>query len=182
MPSEVILFSGLLLLFAVYLFAAISLFFSPTGIKSIINGAPPVPSSKRGVKLALKSIGLSEGDLFYDLGSGTGRAVIIADKSFGADAHGLEWSLFWVLFSKINLFIHKSDGKIERSNFLKKDFSEADVVYSYTSESLMERLEKNILSEEMELTVVSYCFPFPNLKPEKTIKTAKGKNIFIYKT
>lgn len=181
MLTEVIILLVIPLLFIVYCFLVISVLFSPTSIKSIINGAPPVPSPKKDIKLALKSVGLSKGDSFYDLGSCTGRAVIIADKSFKADACGLEWSIFWTVFSKINLFLHNSKGRIRKENFLKTDLSKADVVYSYTSKSLMKRLEKKILDENLQIKVISYCFSFPNLEYEKKVKTDSGKDIFIYK-
>ena len=182
MSTELIILIIVPLAFIFYCLLVILIFFSPSSIKSIINGAPPIPSPKKDIKLALKSVGLSEGDLFYDLGHGTGKAVIMAEKEFKAQALGIEWSLFWFLFSKINLFLHKSKSKLKRGNFLKMNLSKADVVYSYTSKSLMERLEKKILDEDLQIKVVSYCFSFPNLEYEKKVKTASGKNIFIYKT
>ena len=182
MSAELIILIAIPLAFIIYSLLVIWVFFSPTSIKSIINGAPPIPTPKGEIKAALKAAELSRGDIFYDLGSGTGRVVNIAKKDFKAEAAGIEYSLFWFLFSKINLFIRGTEAKIYKNNFLKQDISDGDVLYMYGSKSLMKKLEKRLEKEKISVKVVSYCFSFPNLKPQKKIKSPKGKQIFIYQT
>lgn len=182
MSLELIVLIGLPLAFIIYCIIIISIFFSPTSIKSIINGSPPIPSPKEEIRYALKAAELSKGDIFYDLGSGTGRVVNIAKKDFGAEAIGIEYSLFWFLFSKINLFIHGTKAKVYRKNFLKQDISDADVLYTYISSTLMKKLEKRLEKEKISVKIVSYCFSFPNLEVKKKIISPKGKPILIYQT
>ena len=182
MYSELIILAGLPLLFILYCIIVISVFFSPSSIKSLLNGAPPIPTPKSEIRSALKSAELSRDSVFYDLGSGTGRVVNIAKKEFGAKAVGIEYSLFWFLFSKINLFFRGTRAKIYKNSFLKQDISDADVLYMYGSKCLMKKLEKRIKEENVSVKVISYCFSFPNLKPQKKVESPKGKQIFIYQT
>ncbi len=182
MSPELIILIGIPLAFIVYCIIVISIFFSPSSIKSLLNGAPPIPSPKGEIKCALEAAELSSSDVFYDLGSGTGRVLNIAKKDFEAEAAGIEYSLFWFLFSKINLFVRGTEADVHRNSFLKQDISDGDVLYMYGSKSLMKKLEKRLEKEKISVKVVSYCFSFPNLKPQKKIKSPKGKQIFIYQT
>ncbi len=160
--------------------AVLIFFLSPSSIKSYTTGAPLVPTPKKEIKAALKAVGLTSEDRFFDLGSGTGKSLIIASKDFGAEVVGIDHSRPNVLISRINLKVKKVKGKIICQNLLKTDLREADVIFTYLSPSLMEKLEKKIKKEKVSLRVASYCFSFPGLKEEKVLKTANGKNIFIY--
>lgn len=182
MSSQVIIILTILLAFILYVLAIHWLFFSSRSIKSILSGAPPVPTPKKEIIFALRGAKLSTGDKFYDLGSGTGKGVILADKKFNAEAIGVECSLFFYIFSKLNIFLNQSNGKIIKDNFLSTDLSNADIIYIYTSKELMERLEKKIINEKLEAKIVSYCFKFPNLNPKKILKAPNDKIIYIYQT
>ena len=177
-------FSFLLLLisflFTIYLLVIVSIFFSPSSIKSIIEGAPPVPSRKEDISFALRAVELSRGDVLYDLGSGTGRVVEIAQKEFNAQSVGIERSLFFFIFSKIIFFFKGVNAKIIRDDFLSISLSDADILYIYGSKKIMTKLESR-LKRENSLKIVSYCFSFPNISPSKKITSPKGNNIFIYK-
>ncbi|MGM0438990.1 MAG: hypothetical protein ACQEP3_00960 [Patescibacteria group bacterium] len=163
--------------FVLYFLLVISIFFSPTSIKSIINGAPLVPTPKKEIKAALKAAEVAEGDLLYDLGSGTGRVILIGKRDFKAEAVGFEYSLFWFLFSKVNLWLKNVKANIHKKNFLKADISDADIVYIYGSKKLMENLEDKLSNNTK---IISYCFSFPNKKAKKVVTSPQGKNIFIY--
>ena len=178
--SEIIILIALPVVFIIYALIVIAIFFSPSSIKSLFYGAPPIPTPKSEIKCALKAVELSEGDSFYDLGSCTGRVVAIARRDFRADAKGIEYSLFWYLLSKINLRLRGLEAEIIRKNFLDVDLSDADVLYMYGSPMLMKRLE-NGMDKENSIKLVSYCFSFPDREPEEVITSPKGKNIFIYK-
>ena len=181
MSTELIILIIVPLAFIFYCLLVILIFFSPSSIKSIINGAPPIPTPKEEIKYALEAAELNKEDIFYDLGSGTGRVVKVAKKDFKADARGVEYSLFFALFSKASLLLQGIKGKIIRGNFLKKDFSDADVLYMYGSKKLMKKMEKKLKNQKGELKVVSCSFSFPNLEPEKELRGPTGRKIFIYK-
>ncbi len=180
MSTELIILIGLPLLFIVYCITVIWIFFSPSSISSILSGAPTVPTPKKEIMCAFKAAEISEGDILYDLGSGTGRVLKIAEKDFKAEARGLEYSLFWVLFSKISFMLSNVSAKIVWKSFLEEDFSNADVLYIYGSEKLIKKLSENFKKNKTSVKIISYCFKFPNLTPKKEIKTPKGRKVFIY--
>ena len=80
----------LLLIIAVLMF---SLAFSSLSL------APWVPTRKRDLKRAFKLAGLKPGEIFYDLGSGTGTTVFGASAEVGVKATGIELALPMYLFS-----------------------------------------------------------------------------------
>ncbi len=169
------------LLLAIFVLITLLFFFlTPSSIKSYISGAPPVPTPKKVIRTALKEAGLKSGDLYFDLGSGSGRSLIIAAEEFGAQVVGIEHSRPNAFVSKINLKIRGIKGEIICQNLLESDLSKADVVFAYLSISLMKKLEKKIQREKLSFKVVSYSFSFPNLKEVKRIKMSSGKSIFIY--
>jgi len=52
--------------------------------------APFVPSPNTVVEYMLKMADLKSGEVLFDMGSGDGRTVIVAAKTFGARGVGIE--------------------------------------------------------------------------------------------
>lgn len=79
-----------------YLLFLTSVIFSAalTGYSTII-GAPFLPTPTYLLRKVFEEAGLKKGDTIYDLGSGTGKALIVAEKYFDATPIGLELSLFF---------------------------------------------------------------------------------------
>jgi cyclopropane fatty-acyl-phospholipid synthase-like methyltransferase len=67
------------------------------------SGAPFYPTRARVIRAALKEATLKSGESFYDLGAGTGKALLIAEKEFSACATGFEISTIFYLIGKMNL-------------------------------------------------------------------------------
>lgn len=53
-------------------------------------GAPWFPTPYKTVHMMLEMAGVRPGEVVYDLGSGDGRVIIEAARSFGARAVGIE--------------------------------------------------------------------------------------------
>lgn len=170
----------ILIVFIFLLFFLLCFYFLTGSIKAFFTGAPPVPTPKKEIVAGLKEVEINPRDTFFDLGSGTGKVVLIADKMFRAKAVGIESSFFMYFFSKLNLFIKGSNGKIIRKNFFKASLEEADIIYIYGSMKLMKSLEKHLLDISGKRKIISYCFSFPNIKPIKKIKRPSGKFFLIY--
>jgi len=66
------------------------IWFSPTTLEAAIKTAPFVATPKWIIRKALRSAKLKRGEKFFDLGSGDGRALILAEKEFKALAVGWE--------------------------------------------------------------------------------------------
>ncbi len=109
----------------------------------------------------LEKAELSDGDVFYDLGSGSGKAVFTASLFFNlSKSCGIE--LLPPLYNKANALIKKVITNAEKEyvkpistiqfinkNFLDYDFSDADIIYiaatclaDSTWEQLIHKMEK----------------------------------------
>lgn len=82
----------------------------------------------------LKRATPKEGDIFYDLGSGTGKAVFCAAYFFHfSKSKGIE--LLLPLYNKANFLLKQVDSRYHEhieflhADFLNHDFSDADIVY-----------------------------------------------------
>jgi SAM-dependent methyltransferase len=146
------------------------------------SAAPFFPSSKNVMRRAMKEANLKPGEIFYDLGAGTGTSLIIADKEFGAYAVGFEINILPYLIAKIKIFFRRSHAKIFFRSLLTEDFRDADVVFCFLLPRTMEKLESKFEAElKPGARLIVYTFPLPNTKPDKTIPIHAGWNIFVYK-
>lgn len=159
------------------------LFFSPSTIKAAIVGAPFLPTPKPTIRKALNLADLKPNEKLYDLGSGTGRTLIIASKEFGAKAIGFEYSIPLFCLSKINLFIHRAKNSVVyRKDFYEADISDADVVFLFLTPKAFKRIEDKFNKEiKQGARVVTFSSPLLFWKPKKVIPSLeKAKNINIY--
>lgn len=161
----------------------LAIYFSPSTIKAAIMGAPFVPASLKAVKKALELAELKPGETLYDLGSGTGRVLIIAAKKFSAKVVGFEYSRPLYVFSKINLFLHGVKGKVFKKDFFEDDLEldKADVIYMYLTvkafPKLRERLEKEV---RPGARIVVYLSPLGFWEPDKVITLKDKTKVRLY--
>jgi len=145
-------------------------------------GAPFLPTPKTRIKSALKMAGLKKGDKIYDLGSATGRILIIAEKHFGANAVGLELSPFLYIFSKINLLINNTkNSKVLFKNFYCQNLFDADMVFVFLMPHTLSKLKPKFKRELHKGTkVISYAFQIKGWQPKKVLKEKGSPAVFIY--
>lgn len=122
----------------------------------------------------------------YDLGCGTGHAVIIAAKEFGATCVGIEIDTFRYLIAKF-LVQHAGVSKkvsLVRGNFFTTDMSDADVLFIYLVPNALKRLAKKLTKELKPGTIlVSYTYPIPlDIYKGKLeiVKEDKKNKLFMY--
>lgn len=145
------------------------------------SAAPYYPTPARAIRAALGAAELRAGEQFYDLGAGTGKALLIAEKEFGARAVGFEISLLPYWIGKINLLIHRSRATLIPKNFFDADLASADVIFCFLAIRTMQKLEDKIKTKLKPGTrVIVYAFPLPTMKPVKTIAVHGQWKLFIY--
>jgi tRNA A58 N-methylase Trm61 len=132
--------------------------------------APFVASPASVVRQMLILSGLQSGEILYDLGSGDGRAVIMAAKDFGAKSFGIE--LRDDLAKKALISIHElgleEKTKILNNDIFDVDLSSANVVFLYLTTSANERLKPKLETELKSGTrVVSHDYEILGWKPKK---------------
>jgi predicted RNA methylase len=132
--------------------------------------APFVPSPTPVVEYMLKLADLRAGEVMFDLGSGDGRTVIIAAKTFGARSVGVE--LREDLAKKALGAVH-DNGLEHRVTIVNADMfdvnlSEADVVYLYLTTSANEKIRPKLESDlKKGARVVSHDYEIIGWHPEK---------------
>lgn len=168
------------MIWSILIIVAVTILTVPT-VYAFYIGAPILLVPKDSIRQALKFCQVKKGQTFYDLGSGTGRSVILADKEFELVSVGLELSPILVLFSKANLLLHKSSAEIRMENFYKADLSQSNIVFCFLLPQPMKKLIPKFLSELKKGTkIISYCFKIPGWEPIKIIDTDNPGKVFIY--
>ena len=132
--------------------------------------APFVPSPAQVIEYMLKMADLKAGEVLFDLGAGDGRTVIMAAKSFGARAVGVE--LREDLAKKALSTIH-DNGLADRVTIVNGDMfavnlGSADVVFLYLTTSANEKIRPKLESElKSGVRVVSHDYEIVGWKPVK---------------
>jgi predicted RNA methylase len=118
----------------------------------------------------LKLADLKAGEVLFDMGSGDGRTVIIAAKTFGARSVGVE--LREDLAKKALGTIHENGLEnrvtIVNGNMFDVNLSSADVVYLYLTTSANEKIKPKLESDLKRGTrVVSHDYEITGWQPVK---------------
>ena len=145
----------------------------------LIIGAAYSPSSKAVVRKMLKIAKVNSNDVVYDLGSGDGRIILEAAKSYNARAVGVEADPLRVIWSKI-LVKARGQNRIQIiwGNFFHQNISDATVVTLFLWQKTNEKLKGKLLQElRPGSRVVSYIWKFKGWKP---IKVDTKERIYLY--
>ena len=132
--------------------------------------APFVPSPIPVIKHMLQLAGLKPGEVLFDLGAGDGRSVIMAAKSFGARAVGVELRED---LTKKALSIITEKGLADKVTMVNGDMftvnlTPADVVFLYLTTSANEKIRPKMEDElKPGVRVVSHDYEVTGWKPEK---------------
>jgi predicted RNA methylase len=154
--------------------------------------APFVPSPVLVIQHMLELAELRAGEVFFDLGAGDGRTVIMAAKAFGARAVGVE--LREDLAKKALSTIH-DNGLANRVTIVNGDMfgvnlSSADVVFLYLTTSANEKIRGKLEAElKKGVRVVSHDYEIVGWKPVKVDNFCENPKlgypshtIYLYKT
>jgi predicted RNA methylase len=132
--------------------------------------APFVPSPVPVIQHMLKLADLKPGEVLFDLGAGDGRTVMMAAKSFGARAVGVE--LREDLAKKALSTIH-DNGLADRVTIVNGDMftvnlTSADVVFLYLTTSANEKIKPKLETElKKGVRIVSHDYEIVGWKPVK---------------
>jgi len=148
--------------------------------------APDFPSPQEVIEHMLQLAHVQPGETVYDLGSGEGRIVITAARTFKARAVGVELSpeLCRIATSRVKALGLESRVKIVHANMLKVDLRPADVVTIYLLTSANELLKPNLEHDlRPGARVVSHDFEIRGWKPaavEQVEAEGRPRTIYLY--
>jgi predicted RNA methylase len=153
--------------------------------------APYVPSPPQVVRQMLILAQLKPREVFFDLGAGDGRAVVMAAKDFGARAVGVE--LREDLVKKALSTVYESGLQdrvtIVNGDMFGVDLTSADVVFLYLTTSANEKVKPKLETElKPGVRVVSHDYEIVGWKPVKVENFCENQTlgypshtIYLYK-
>ena len=142
---------------------------------------PFVPSPQVVVDKMVELVGVKQGDVVFDMGSGDGRIVIAAAKK-GAKAIGFEIDGDLVKESRENIRRAGVEdlAEIRQQDILTVDFSPASVVTMYLLPDVNLKLKPNLLSQlKPGSRIVSHAFDMGDWKPER-VERVEGRTIYLW--
>ena len=143
-------------------------------------GAPWVPTPYKIIERMLTLAEVKPEDVVYDLGSGDGRVIIEAARSFGAKAVGIEIDPLRFMWTKTRIYFLRLSDKVnvKLGNFFKINISDADVVIIYLlQETNIKLIDKFIRELRPGTRIVSNTFTLPGLK---IINYDEEYKIYVY--
>ena len=145
-----------------------------------LYGLPLVSTKSERIRKALRLANLQPDELFYDLGAGDGRVLLIAAREFGARAVGIEvgpvqCALIWLRAVASGL---GERIQVKWTSFYTADLSSADVVFFYATSKEVSKISLHL---ERQLKpgsrLVSISADFPEWEPSAL---AERELIFVY--
>jgi precorrin-6B methylase 2 len=152
----------------VWLFLALVVTSAVFIIWSAFIGAGWEPTSRRKVRKMLEMSGAGPSDVVYDLGSGDGRIIVEAARTYRSRAVGVEADPLRVLFSRVAVAVFRLKGRVRVvwGNFYHTDLGEATIVTLFLTQGTNQRLKPKLLSELRPGTrIVSYVWTFDGWTP-----------------
>jgi predicted RNA methylase len=159
------------LLIIVFIFIILSLFYLIlTGLflfYDIKNKVFFAPSQRKIIEEFFKIYPFEENKIFFDLGSGDGRVVFLAEKK-GLKAYGIENNPVLYFLSNFLKRRYKSEAVFIREDLRKAEVEKADYIYLYLLPKFMEEIEDDLFSKiKNNAKVISFCFEFKKRKPKE---------------
>lgn len=142
------------------------------------------------VRKMCKIAKISSKDTIYDLGCGTGKALCIAAKEYGAKGVGVEIDPLRVWLAKWNVWKLKKhqnnvDITILKKNFFDVNISQATVIFVYLVPKALTALSKKFFEELKPGTLlISYVYDFPEIAYKEKLKLIhhdSSKKIYVYR-
>jgi tRNA A58 N-methylase Trm61 len=134
---------------------------------------------------------LKPGEVFFDLGAGDGRTVIMAAKEFGARAVGVELREDLVKRALNSVYEHGLQDRVTIVNgdMFKVDLTSADVVFLYLTTSANEKVKPKLEAElKPGVRVVSHDYEIVGWKPTQVFNFCENPDlgypshtIYLYK-
>lgn len=149
---------------------------------------PYVPTPYRIIKKMIELAEIKPEDKIIDLGSGSGRIILKIAQKYPNQITGIDNSRVLVIITKIRFWLNKFFGRLKsrsyqvnRTDFLKFDLTDYNLVFCFLTNTAMEKLRPNFEKLPNGARIISYHFHFTSDKfIEKKVQISKREKVFIY--
>ena len=140
-----------------------------------------VPTPPDVVDAMLKLAKITSNDVVYDLGSGDGRIVIAAAKTYGARGVGIDIDPERTREATANARASGVADKVEfrTEDLFTADISPATVVTLYLSPTINSRLTEKLMKLKPGTRIVSHAFDLASWKPQQRV-VVSDRPIFLW--
>jgi predicted RNA methylase len=153
--------------------------------------APFVPSPVQVIRQMLVLADLKAGEVFFDLGAGDGRTVVMAAKEYGARAVGVELREDLAKKALSTIYEQSLQDRITIVNgdMFNVDLTSADVVFLYLTTSANEKVKPKLENElKRGARIISHDYEIVGWKAAKVINFCENQTlgfpshtIYLYK-
>jgi len=150
-------------------------------LSTFITGAGYEPVPSRILDRMIELSGPKKGQRVYDLGSGFGRILFRVAQVTGASCTGVEVDPLKVWWTRRAIRRKGLQGQVDvvKSNLLDADISQADFVFVFLWDGIMQKLGYKAIREmKTGSMIVSYYHRILGWEPER--EDAKNR-VFLYK-
>jgi 16S rRNA A1518/A1519 N6-dimethyltransferase RsmA/KsgA/DIM1 with predicted DNA glycosylase/AP lyase activity len=166
----------ILLIVIIYAFFFLAQFYN-----IILNRAPFITTDREIIKKIISELFVPEQATVYELGCGQAMFLRLLEKKFTKiNLIGVENLFLVYLFDKIKFNILGSKIEILHKNIFDINLKDADFLYCYLSDEIMDKMVEKFKREcKVGTKVISCVFTLRNFTPYKVI-TVNNDKIYFY--
>ncbi|MBI2641609.1 class I SAM-dependent methyltransferase [Candidatus Roizmanbacteria bacterium] len=157
-----------------------------------LSPVPYFPTNKKDLPLIIKTLGLKNNQIVFDLGAGDGLVLFkAAQESFKKKlstkfvAVEINPVLILILHLRRLFHVNKENVRIVMGDFFKINFKRftfqviRSTFYLYISPWFLDTVAKRVKSEVPDAKIVSYMYPVKSLRKKEKIVVGVNK-LFLY--
>lgn len=126
---------------------------------------PYVVTPRKRLPLIMEHLHITPNTVMYDLGCGKGDVLFAAEKFHPKKLVGFELSPLHAWYAQIKAKILDSEVQIYRRDFFTADISDADIIYLFLVQSMVEKIWVKIQKEAKpgaKVVVLANTIPLAN--------------------
>lgn len=142
---------------------------------------PLVHSSLVHAEQVFKELGFFDSTVFYELGSGTGPIVFLAERMGAGRVVGFELVSWAHAVAVVRSRWRGSHAEFQRANFLSADWKQATVLYTYLLPELLPAVYEKFMAEcPPGAVLVCKDFGVPGKDPSKIYSFEHPHRMLVY--
>ena len=147
---------------------------------------PYVVTPRRRLPLLFAHLRITPETVIYDLGCGKGDVLFAAEKYGAKKIIGFELSPLHAWYAQLKALLLRSEVRVRRQDFFLADIGEADIIYLFLVQSMVDKLWPKIKKEAKRgATIVVLCNKIPDIEPAQVLlpvdEEESGAKVYLYR-